>query len=114
MTSLFASTQNSLETTVPRPDMFDDFHIENATIFDVTTEFIETFVLQKPGDFCVSQTLKGQLFLSMLAESAKDGDRIVHLQVRAYDDGYGFRGMLFARGKTLGQLIFQLHENVIF
>lgn len=103
----FQITKKSLE---------DNDEVEGALFFNVTLPFIEAFVLKNPGDFCVSKTLDGPAYLSIVAHPKKtkeEGPRIINLLMEATTKGVGIPGLIFARAETVGKLIYQLkNENI--
>ncbi|KAF1770983.1 hypothetical protein GCK72_002807 [Caenorhabditis remanei] len=107
--------ESKAEFEITKRSMEDESEIKDAVFYNVTVPFVETFVLKNPGDFCISRTIDGAFYLSIVAnkKDKKGGVRVVNLRVEDFEKEVGIPGLIFARADTLAQLIYQLkHENM--
>lgn len=66
-----------------------------------------SFILEKPGDFCISANSMGSYELSIRS----DKDKTFHLALEPIVKGYRIRSMLFATGATIGELIYNIRDS---
>ncbi|VDP10985.1 unnamed protein product [Heligmosomoides polygyrus] len=69
-----------------------------------------SFILEKPGDFCISANSMGSYELSIRS----DKDKTFHLALEPIVKGYRIRSMLFATGATIGELIYNIRDSSFY
>ncbi|WKY11143.1 hypothetical protein Q1695_003025 [Nippostrongylus brasiliensis] len=80
---------------------------ERVSLGNIPHDFV-SFILERPGDFCISTTVTGSYVLSIKS----DADKTFHLALEnAPGGGYRIRSMLFARGATIGELIYNIRDS---
>ncbi|CAD6199824.1 unnamed protein product [Caenorhabditis auriculariae] len=87
--------------------------LEKVLLPGLPLDCVGLFALKKPGDFCVTRSNRGIYYLSAMVpgDDPNKLDRVVHLQIEISRNEYGFRGMLFCRGSTVGKLLYNFHNS---
>ncbi|KAL6742142.1 hypothetical protein Aduo_015327 [Ancylostoma duodenale] len=81
-------------------------NVNKVCFGEVPSDFI-SFILDRPGDFCISTNALNSFVFSIKS----DKDKTFHLALEKLRKGYRIRGMLFATGATIGELIYNIRDS---
>ncbi|EYB85186.1 hypothetical protein Y032_0303g1899 [Ancylostoma ceylanicum] len=81
-------------------------NVNKVCLGEIPSDFV-SFILERPGDFCISTNALNSYVFSIKSDEHKT----FHLTLEKLRKGYRIRGMLFATGATIGELIYNIRDS---